>query len=336
MGAKLHCDSNSWPEPERTPRTLYARRDIQSRARVTIVLPGREQPARVAGCPIRRIPPPRRRDVQTTTATALLLPPPLAADLSKHTRTEAGTGESGTTVTRFERSTGTPVFLKSRVIDSLPSPRPLFDEAERLGWMHAVGLPVPAVLQYHEWKGREYLLLTAVPGADAAVPRSPDQHGAIVSALAAGLRTLHATNISACPFDHSRRVRVAAVEARVRAGVVREDDFDAVHQGRTARDLYAELVATPPASEDRVFAHGDYCLPNVVLIEDGAGGFRVSGFLDCGNAGIADRYQDLALCARSIAYNFGDALVPTLFARYGLERVDEAKIAYYQLLDEFF
>ena len=151
-----------------------------------------------------------------------------------------------------------------------------------------------------------------------------------------GFATLHATNISACPFDQSRRVRVAAAEARVRAGLVREDDFDDARQGRTAMDLYAELVGRSPASEDRTFTHGDYCLPNVVLMEDGAGGFRVSGFVDCGNAGIADRYQDLALCARSVADNFGDEWVRPLFARYGLDSVDQDKLAYYQLLDEFF
>ena len=272
--------------------------------------------------------------MQTATANPLLLPPPLAADLGKHTRTEISTGESGDGVFRFDRPTGATVFLKTRTIVS--GLRPLFDEAERLGWMHAVGLPVPAVLQYHEWKGHEYVLLTAVPGLDASAPRASEQHGAVVAALAAGMRALHATNISACPFDQSRRVRVAAAEARVRAGAVREDDFDAARQGRSARDVYAELLSAAPPSEERRFTHGDYCLPNVLLVDDGAGGFRVSGFVDCGNAGAADPYQDLALCARSVAQNFGAELVPTLFARYGLERVDEAKLAYYQLLDEFF
>jgi aminoglycoside phosphotransferase len=274
--------------------------------------------------------------VPTTTATLLPLPPTLAADLGKHARSEIGTGESGANVIRFERPNGTTVYLKSRLIGTSSKHRPLFDEAERLGWMHAVGLPVPAVLQYHEWKEREYLLLTAVAGEDASVERPAEQHGAVVAALAAGLRTLHATNISACPFDAGWRARVAAAGARVRAGEVREDDFDAVRQGRSAKDLYAELGALPVPQEDRVFTHGDYCLPNVLLVGDGAGGFRVSGVVDCGNAGIADSYQDLALCARSVAGNLGPEWVPALFARYGLEHVDEAKVGCYQLLDEFF
>jgi len=272
--------------------------------------------------------------VHTTTATALPLPPTLAADLGKHVRSDITTGESGANVARFERPGGTTVYLKSRAVGATPH-RPLFEEGERLGWMHAVGMPVPAVLQYHEWKGREYLLLTAVPGQDASAPRPAEQHGAIIAALAAGMRTLHATNISACPFDHSIRVRLAEAEARVRAGDVDESDFDDARQGRSATDLYAELTACPRPPEDRVFTHGDYCLPNVLLVTDGAG-VHVSGFVDCGNAGIADRYQDLALCARSVVHNLGPEWVPALFARYGLEHVDEAKVRYYQLLDEFF
>jgi len=274
--------------------------------------------------------------VQTTTATSPLLPPTLAADLGKHSRFEVTTGESGSRVTRFERPGGSAVYLKSHAFGTAPGGRPLFDEAERLSWMHAVGLPVAAVLQYHEWKGYEYLLLTAVPGMDASVSRPPERHGAVVAALAAGLRALHATNISACPFDQSRRVRVAAAEARVRAGLVRAEDFDATRQGRAAVELYSELAARSPASEDRTFTHGDYCLPNVILVEDGVGGFRVSGFVDCANAGIADRYQDLALCARSVADSLGEEWVQPLFAGYGLDRVDQDKLAYYELLDEFF
>ena len=274
--------------------------------------------------------------MQTATASALILPPPLAADLSKHTRVEVGTGESDASVIRFERSTASPVFLKSRAFDPSSRARPLFDEAERLGWMHAVGLLVPAVLQYHEWKNREYLLLTSLSGVDASMPRPKEQHNAIVTALAGGLRTIHATNISACPFDQTRRMRVVAAEANVRAGTVDESDFDEARAGRSASDLYAELTASAPPTEDRVFTHGDYCLPNVLLADDGKGGYNIGGFVDCGNAGIADPYQDLALCARSVAFNFGPELVPVLFARYGVDRIDEAKLKYYQLLDEFF
>jgi kanamycin kinase/aminoglycoside 3'-phosphotransferase-2 len=43
----------------------------------------------------------------------------------------------------------------------------------------------------------------------------------------------------------------------------------------------------------------------------------------------------LALAIRSIRYNFGEEMVPFFLNEYGSE-VDETKIEYYQLLDEFF
>src|SRR3954468_24051622 len=103
------------------------RRDIKPRARVGHETAGSNPPALPSvlfGVPHST----RRRDVQTATATSLLLPPPLAADLGKHSRAEVTTGESGSRVTRFERS-GSTVFLKSHAFGTAPGGRPLFDEA---------------------------------------------------------------------------------------------------------------------------------------------------------------------------------------------------------------
>jgi len=59
--------------------------------------------------------------------------------------------------------------------------------------------------------------------------------------------------------------------------------------------------------------------------------------LDADRAGLADRYQDLALFVRSGARNFPDLPVRALLAaHYPLAALDEAKLDFYRLLDEFY
>jgi aminoglycoside phosphotransferase len=63
--------------------------------------------------------------------------------------------------------------------------------------------------------------------------------------------------------------------------------------------------------------------------------FRLNGFVDCAEAGIADRYQDIALLARSVGHNFGEKWIPFVFECLEIEP-DWEKIEFYKLLDEFF
>ncbi|GAA3333918.1 hypothetical protein GCM10020331_099850 [Ectobacillus funiculus] len=77
-----------------------------------------------------------------------------------------------------------------------------------------------------------------------------------------------------------------------------------------------------PTNEDLVFTHGDYCLPNIIINEGKVSGFYRLG----GRAGISDRYQDLALVIRSIAYNFWrESHSPFFLKTYGVTGLDELK-----------
>lgn len=203
----------------------------------------------------------------------------------------------------------------------------LAEEAARLNWF--VGrAPVPRVIAFERDLSGTYLLTQTVQGVAAHDAASPAD---CVDAIATGLRALHALDATACPFDAQLSVTIERARANAVAGRVDEADFDAGRAGRRALDLLADVEATRPTDEDLVVTHGDYCLPNVILAANGG----VAGFIDLGRAGVADRYQDLALAARSIAYNFGDAYVAPFFAAYGIDP-DPKRIAFYQLLDEFF
>jgi len=177
----------------------------------------------------------------------------------------------------------------------------------------------------HNW-----LLISALPGSDLA-SASALTPLARVELLATALRDLHRLPIASCPFDHRREKRLPVAKARMEAGIVDEEDFDAARLGKSAAELFAELESLKPGDEDLVVSHGDACLPNFIA-SDG----RFAGYIDCSRLGVADRYQDIALACRSIADNFGAALLQPFLARYGMSAPDPARLYYYQLLDEFF
>ncbi|WP_041785050.1 APH(3') family aminoglycoside O-phosphotransferase [Rhodospirillum centenum] len=202
-------------------------------------------------------------------------------------------------------------------------------EIARLRWLAGQGIPCPAVLQATEEAGRHWLLMSALPGH--VLEEAPDlDTGRRVALYAGALRTLHALDIAACPFDQRIDGQIALAAARVAAGLVDEEDFDEVRQGRSAADLLAELRARRPAREDLVVTHGDACPDN--LMTDGG---RFAGFIDCGRLGVADRHQDLALACRSIADCWGEAWIAPFLAHYG-RPADPDRLDCYCLLDEFF
>jgi aminoglycoside phosphotransferase len=236
-------------------------------------------------------------------------------------------GMTATSVFRLERPDEPDRYLK---IAARGSEDDLRDEVSRLLWLQG-RLPVPEVIYWAEDAERQYLLISAIPGVVLYDEAVRDQLPAVIQVYAEGLRQIHA--VQACPFDVRLDVKIAHAARRLHTNQIDESDFDDERQGRTAQSAFRELLDTRPTNEDLVFTHGDYCTPNVLM---DPGSFALGGFIDWGRAGIADRYQDLALAARSIEYNFGLAWVEPFFQAYGIPYPDAAKVKFYRLLDEFF
>jgi aminoglycoside 3'-phosphotransferase-2 len=255
------------------------------------------------------------------------LPAAIAAVVDGYSLERDTLGYSGATVARLVRPGAPPLFLKSAGGAQRVE---IADEYARLCWAQG-RLPVPEALAFVETDDRAFLLLTAIPGTNTTDDSYHSDVVGMVRELAAGLRLIHATPANDCPFDHRLAAQIERARARLEAGLVRADDFDHVHQGRDAHELFAELLERAAVEqEDVVLTHGDACLPNV-LLEDR----RLSGFCDVGRLGLSDRYRDLALAARSLARNWGSEYVPLLFEAYGVAP-DERKIELYLLVDEFF
>ena len=237
-------------------------------------------------------------------------------------------GESGADVFRLTAHTQTR-YLKMTPHDV---PFAVRADMERLRWLHGK-LPVPEVLHYAEDATRQYLLMSALPGT---FPLHDDLDWTAqerIDFLAAAARQLHALPITDCPFSARIEEQLAAVRYRIEHGYVRTDLFEPQWQSYTPEKLYQELLAIRPDHEDLVVTHGD--LYPVNLRADPMT-HALHGYLDVGALGIADRYTDLAITARAIGWHFEEVWIERFFAAYGISEIDRNKLAFYQLLDEFF
>lgn len=238
-------------------------------------------------------------------------------------------GESGGAVYRLHGKPGAPeLYLKHgkhQVADDIDA------EAARLRWL-AEYLPAPRGVQFERTSQDAWLLMTAIPGLSAhqVMEAHPESLNAVVDALAAFLRRLHAIPLAACPFTSDLGQRLALARARIEAGLVDADDFDEEREGWSPERVWDAMQALLPLTPDPVVTHGDYSLDNL-LLRDG----EVIGCIDAGRVGVADRYQDLAIMWNCLG-EFGAPLQERFMRSYGIADIDQGKLTLHLLLDELF
>ena len=257
-------------------------------------------------------------------------PTPISAELDGYAWARDNVGESGAAVYRLHGKSRSPdLFLKhgtGAIADDLA------DEMARLRWLARVHMPVPTVARFIHTSDQAWLLMTAMKGGTAhqLLVSNPSQGPAVVDALAAFLRRLHAIPVAECPFNSDHAYRLHLARRRIDAGRVDASDFDDERQGWTPEQVWDAMQGHLPLAPDPVVTHGDFSLDNL-LIHDG----EVVGCIDVGRAGIADRYQDLAILWNCLG-EFGPSLQARLFLQYGLPAPDQRKLQFHLLLDELF
>lgn len=204
-------------------------------------------------------------------------------------------------------------------------------EADRLTWL-AGKLPVPQLRHYEVYQDQHYLLTSEVQGVmmmNADLPVSWR-----VDLMAEAARMWHSLAIDDCPFDNTLRQQLRHARQQLDNNLVDADCFDAQFFGKTAHELYADLLNAMPNDEDEdlVLTHGDLCLPNI-LVDEKAG--HITGFVDVGEIGVSDRHLDLVLAGRSIQYNLGGKWIDRLYDAYGTKRNNQ-KYHFYCILNEFY
>ncbi len=261
--------------------------------------------------------------------TAVPLPAGIAPLVRDHDWARDTVGESGDAVYRLRHpDCGGELYLKhGRDAGALD----LAGEMLRLRWL-GWHITVPAVRHFTASPNEAWLLMTALRGRTAyqLLDANSADRPAIVDALAGFLRRLHAIPVESCPFNSDHRLRLGEAKWRLDAGLIDIDDFDEARHGWSAQEVWNAMATLLPFAPDPVVTHGDFSLDNIVML-DGA----VTGCIDVGRAGIADRYQDLAILWNCLG-EFGTDLQDRLLAAYGIDRPDRRKIDFHLMLDEMF
>lgn len=213
-------------------------------------------------------------------------------------------------------------------------------EAGIMEWLRGK-LPAPEVLACERESGRQYLLMTRLPGkmlCDSAVIGDAAN---VTRLLAQALEMVNSVDISDCPYRADLDAELSVARGNVERGEVDVEYTDPATFGpggfRDPEHLLSWLEQNRPREETR-FTHGDMCLPNV-LTENG----RITALLDLGGAGVGDPYRDYAIARRSLHDNTDghhghtcpgfDADV--LFKYLGFSP-DREKMRYFALVDELF
>ncbi len=219
------------------------------------------------------------------------------------------------------------------------------EEARReyrlLSWLDGK-LPVPRVLAWEEQDGSAFLLMSRLPGDMACAAQYMQSPQTQALLLAQALNTLWDVNADHCPVRCSLDHKLAQARERVEKGLVDMENVEPDTFGPggfgSPEALLQWLIHNQP-EEELALTHGDFCLPNVFFT-----GNALSGFIDWGRGGAGDRWNDIAICYRSLRHNhagiYGGKPTPgyddrSLFGALGIEP-DWERIRYYLLLDELF
>jgi len=214
-------------------------------------------------------------------------------------------------------------------------------EHKMLQWLNGK-LPVPQIIAHENTNKLSFLLMSRCKGEMSCAERWLDQPKKLCNLLAQTLHTLWDTDISDCPSDCSLKYKLLQAERNISNGLVdtenaEPDTFCA--NGFKDPDALLNWLQDNAPSEELVLSHGDFCLPNILFHDD-----ALSGIIDLGRSGTADKWCDVALCYRSLRDNYDGKYdgakkngfcVQYLFDALEL-KPDWDLIRYYILLDELF
>lgn len=206
---------------------------------------------------------------------------------------EINIGCSNTNVYKIEKA-GKSYFLK---VGTKPA---LTKEYASLIWLDGK-LSVPKCLYFCNDGEKEYLLTSEMAGEMSCSDDNYDRPEATIKLLAKAIKELQKVNILECPFRSDLTYKLGLAEYNVTNNLLKDAPSSEIGRKLQEYDKILDYLKNNKFEEELVFSHGDTSLPNIFLSDN-----KVSGFIDVGECGVADKWFDIAICYKSIKRNFPD------------------------------
>ncbi len=206
----------------------------------------------------------------------------------------------------------------------------LQSEAFMMEYLFSYGI-CPKVLTYISDDARDYLITEQIMGADASHDEYTAQPILLTEVVAESLLSLQKINNEGCPIMNDIETMVIRAEGNYRER--RAEQSLLQYMGYTSIDTaYKDLISLYKSTpEDRVIIHGDYCLPNIILLD-----FKYNGLIDLAYGGVGDRHYDIFWGIWSLQYNYKrDEYAKRFIQAYGKSEVDQHRLQLCGLLSVF-
>lgn len=258
----------------------------------------------------------------------LMLPPRLEAMVAGYTIVQDGLGLSPAKVYQLVGKNHT-LYLKVSGKQFKGTTYDVEREKDILLWLEN-SVRVPEVVAFEADEQNDYLLMCAVEGV-CLYERGDLEPHQVVEIYVDFLKTIQSVNTFGCPFTNDVGFRLSELDYLLEGNLAAEDDFEQDDKRFTSiKELVRYLKDNVP-NEDLIFSHGDLSDGNVFVDHKG-----LCHYIDWGRGGLADKWQDIAFCVRSIREDLGHKKYVDLFFDLLEVEPDWKQIDYHLLLDQLF
>lgn len=194
-------------------------------------------------------------------------------------------------------------------------------EAKMTSFFHSLGLSAK-VLHYGTYDDSDYLVTERIPGEPCIYPVCLDAPERLCDTIAQTLRELHEQDGSGCPVTDRVARFTEAVKFGADGSYYEPDLFPGLWEFRDFPEAFRVATDGLPHLHSDTLIHGDYCLPNILLSD-----WKLTGFIDLGDGGIADRHMDILWGVATLNFNLHTTAYTERFLdAYGRDRVEPEKL----------